>query len=46
MTVNCLIDPKFAQIKIYRGKTRMEIRFKKSVYNNPNYSFPIYKGIK
>lgn len=46
MTVNCLIDPKFAQIKIYRGKTRMEIRFMKNLYADPIYSFPIYKGIK
>ncbi len=46
MTINCLIDPKFAQIKIYRGKTRMEIRFMKNLYADPAYSFPIYKGIK
>jgi hypothetical protein len=44
--VNCLIDPEFAQIKIYRGKTRMEIRFTKNLYADPSYSFPIYKGIK
>jgi hypothetical protein len=45
MEVNCLIDPKFAKIKIYRGKTRMEIRFMKKLYANPAYSFSIYKGI-
>jgi hypothetical protein len=46
MKVKCLIDPEFAQIKIYRGKTRMEIRFMKKLYANPAYSLPIYKGIK
>jgi hypothetical protein len=45
MKVNCLIDPEFAQIKIYRGKTRMEIRFEKKLYTNPAYSFSIYEGI-
>jgi hypothetical protein len=46
MKVNCLIDPELAQIKIYRGKTRMEIRFEKKLYADPAYSLPIYKGIK
>ena len=46
VTVTSLADPKFVQIKLYRGKTRMEIKFKKAVFSNPKYSFPIYKGIK
>jgi hypothetical protein len=45
VAVNSLADPKLVQIKLYRGKTRMEIRFKKAVFANPKYSLPIYKGI-
>lgn len=43
MTINSLVDPNLAQIKIYRGKTRMELRFKKAVFADPKYSLPIYR---
>lgn len=46
ISVTSLIDPNYAQIKLYRGKTRMEIRFSKGICSNPTYSLPIYKGIK
>ena len=46
ISVTSLIDPNYAQIKLYRGKTRMEIRFGKGICINPTYSLPIYKGIK
>ena len=45
IVVNNLIDPKLAQVKLYRGKTRMEIRFRKSFFLNPAYSYNIWKGI-
>lgn len=46
ITVTSLANPDYAQIKLYRGKTRMEIRFKKGVCANPAYSLLVYKGIK
>ena len=46
MTIDSIVDPNFAQIKVYKGKTRMEIRIKKSVFANPAHSFSIYKGIE
>lgn len=44
--VDGIIDPKYGEIKIYRGKTRMEIRFYQGVFKDKFYSLPIYKGIK
>lgn len=43
MKVSSLIDPSLADTKVYIGKTRLEIRIKKSVFENPNYSMSIYK---
>jgi hypothetical protein len=46
MKIDSIVDPNYAQIKIYKGKTRMEITFKQGVFGDPAYNFPIYKGIK
>lgn len=43
MKVNSLIDPTLAETKVYIGKTRLELRIKKSVFSNPTYSMEIYK---
>jgi hypothetical protein len=45
MKVKSLADPELIDIKVYKGKTRMEMRIKDKVYNDPNYSLEIYKGI-
>ena len=45
LVVDKLIDPELAQIKLYRGKTRMEVRFNKKLFADSRYSLPIYKGI-
>jgi hypothetical protein len=43
MKVDSLIDPSLAETKVYIGKTRLEIRIKKSVFSDPQYSMEIYK---
>lgn len=45
MKVKSLADPALIDIKVYKGKTRMEMRIKDKAYNDPNYSLEIYKGI-
>jgi hypothetical protein len=43
MKVNSLVDPLFAETKVYIGKTRLEFRVKKSVFSDPQYAMEIYK---
>lgn len=43
MKVSSLIDPALADIKVYIGKTRLELRIKKSIFADPKYSMEIYK---
>ncbi len=43
MKVSNLVDPALADIKVYIGKTRLELRIKKSVFDDPAYSMEIYK---
>jgi hypothetical protein len=43
MKVNSLVDPLLAEIKVYIGKTRLELRIKKSIFSDPQYSMEIYK---
>ena len=42
MKVNSIIDPALAETKVYIGKTRLELRIKKSVFADPKYSMQIY----
>ena len=44
--INGLADPDFIKIRYYNSKSRLEILFQQRCWNDPIYSFPIYKGIK
>jgi hypothetical protein len=37
-----LANPKLLDIKVYGGKTRMQIIVKEEFYNDPNYCYQIY----
>lgn len=41
--VSGIADPDFIQTSVYSSKTRLEIRFKKKVWEDPEYCLPIYK---
>jgi hypothetical protein len=43
MKVNSIADPELVNIKVYSGKTRLEIRIKDKLFNDPKYTLPIYK---
>jgi len=43
MRINGIGDPEFIDTRIYRSKTRLEIKFKKPAWQDNNYSLPIYK---
>lgn len=43
MKVNSIADPNLVNIKVYSGKTRLEIRIKDTIFNDPAYTLPIYK---
>lgn len=43
MKVLGIVDPDFASTIVYSSKTRLEIKFKKSLWNTPTYCLPIYK---
>lgn len=43
MKISSIIDPAFANIKAYLGKTRLEIRITDAIFNNPAYTMNIYK---
>ena len=43
MQIKSLVDPKLVNIKVYIGKTRMEIRVKSKVFNDPKHTMQIYK---
>jgi|APGre2960657404_1045060.scaffolds.fasta_scaffold08816_4 hypothetical protein len=42
MKINSLIDYDFADIKIYKSKTRLEIRLKRNFIQNSKYFLPIF----
>jgi hypothetical protein len=42
MVVTSLANPKLLDIKVYGGKTRMQIIVKEEFYNDPNYCYQIY----
>ena len=42
MKVLSVIDPKFAQVKAYSGKTRLEIRVSNAIFKDPTYTMSIY----
>ena len=42
MKVNSIIDPALAETKVNIGKTRLELRIKRSVFADPKYSMQIY----
>jgi hypothetical protein len=42
MKVNSLIDCDFADIKIYKSKTRLEIRLKRNFIQNSKYFLSIF----
>lgn len=44
MKVTSIADPAYLDIKIYKGKTRMEMRIKEKIFNDSNYVYQIYKG--
>jgi hypothetical protein len=44
--INGLADPDFIKIRYYNSKSRLEILFQQRCWDDPIYSFPIYKGIK
>jgi hypothetical protein len=43
MKVSGLADPAFIETRVYSSKTRLEIKFKNKVWQDPNYALPIYK---
>ena len=43
MKVSGLADPAFIETRVYSSKTRLEIKFKSKVWQDPNYALPIYK---
>jgi hypothetical protein len=43
MQVTSIADPALVDIKIYKGKTRMELRIKHTVFNDSKYCLPIYR---
>lgn len=43
MKVTGLANPDFIETRVYSSKTRLEIKFKKSVWTEPKYCLPIYK---
>jgi hypothetical protein len=44
--ISGIADPDFVKIRYYNSKSRLEILFQQKCWSNPNYSLPIYKGIK
>jgi hypothetical protein len=43
MVVTSIIDPALANVKVYSGKTRLEIRIKEKIFKDPAYTMEIYK---
>ena len=43
MKVSGLADSAFIETRVYSSKTRLEIKFKSKVWQDPNYALPIYK---
>ena len=43
MVVTSIIDPALANVKVYSGKTRLEIRIKEKIFKDPEYTMEIYK---
>ena len=43
MKITSIIDNTLANIKVYLGKTRLEIRITDNIFNNPMYTMSIYK---
>ena len=43
MRINGLGNPEYIDTRIYRSKTRLEIKFKKPIWQSTKYSLPIYK---
>lgn len=43
MVVTSIIDPTLANVKVYSGKTRLEIRIKEKIFKDPAYTMEIYK---
>ena len=44
--IDGVADPDFIKIRYYNSKSRLEILFQEKCWNDPAYSFSIYKGIK
>jgi hypothetical protein len=44
--ISGIADPDFIKVRYYNSKSRLEILFQQKCWNDPNYSFPIYQGIK
>ena len=44
--INGVADPDFIKIRYYNSKSRLEILFQQKCWEDSNYSFSIYKGIK
>lgn len=42
--IDGIADPEFIKIRYYNSKSRLEILFQQKCWNDPNYSFSIYKG--
>ncbi len=43
MRINGIGDPEFVDTRIYRSKTRLEIKFKKETWQNKKYALPVYR---
>jgi hypothetical protein len=41
--INGMVDPKFAKVRYYNSKSRLEILFQQKCWTDPEYCFPIYK---
>ena len=45
MKIKSLADTALIDIKVYKGKTRMEMRLKDKLFNDPRYVYNIYQGV-
>lgn len=43
LTITGIADPSLLSIKIYKSKSRMEVRVEQNLINDSKYCFPIYK---
>lgn len=43
LKINCIADPSLMDIRIYKNKTRLELRLKQKIFSDSTFCLPIYK---